>query len=151
MINKWSTKKLWCVGCDADVDARLTDGREAYAHREDLHTLPFWVCDECKNFVGCHHKTNNRTRPLGCIPTPELKKARMKIHAVLDPVWQSAERKGATRQRLYAEIGEKIGKEYHTAKIRSIPEADEILQIVQSIVEGMKSEQATANIGAGRI
>ena len=80
---------LYCCGCSTDVNARLTDGREIYPHRPDLYSLPFWRCDNCKNYVGCHHKSKNRTHPLGCIPTPEIKEARKKIHAIIDPMWKS--------------------------------------------------------------
>ncbi|NTG07102.1 hypothetical protein [Rhizobium rhizogenes] len=58
-------RTLFCCGCQAEVSARLTDGKEIYPHRRDLHDLPFWKCDACKNFVGCHHKTANHTKPLG--------------------------------------------------------------------------------------
>lgn len=65
---------IFCCGCGVDVQARLTDVAEIYPHRDDLHSLPFWRCDACGNSVGCHHKTQNPTRPLGCIPTNEIKK-----------------------------------------------------------------------------
>lgn len=67
---------LYCCGCKTKVSARLTDGAEVYPHRPDLHDLPFWRCDACGNFVGCHHRTKKRTGPLGCIPTPEVRWAR---------------------------------------------------------------------------
>jgi hypothetical protein len=72
---------IYCCKCGGYVNARLTDGKETYPHRPDLYGLPFWRCDTCKNFVGCHHKTKERTRPLGCIPTKAIKDARKKIHA----------------------------------------------------------------------
>jgi hypothetical protein len=102
------------------VDARLTDGREIYPHRADLRGLPFWRCDACKNFVGCHHKTKNRTEPLGCIPTAELKEARKKLHALIDPIWQSGK---MGRRELYAAMSRDLGWEYHTAKTRTMDEA----------------------------
>ena len=55
---------LYCCGCDTGTEARLTNGAEIYPHRPDLHELPFWKCDKCGNFVGCHHKTKDRTRPM---------------------------------------------------------------------------------------
>lgn len=121
------TIKLYCCGCGRDVLPRLTDGKEIYPHRPDLSALPFWKCDACGNFVGCHHKTGNRTRPLGCIPTPELKKARQRIHELLDPIWQ-----GGTmdRKKLYEAISHRIGWKYHTAGIRTVEEADRIYGIV---------------------
>ena len=119
-----------CCGCDIKVEARLTDGAEIYPHREDLHDLPFWKCDECGNYVGCHHKTKNRTQPLGCIPTPEIKKARQYIHKLLDPVWQSGKIK---RREIYALISEKLGWKYHTANIRSVEEAREVYKLVRKL------------------
>lgn len=112
---------IWCCGCSADVQARLTDGRETYPHRRDLSNLPFWKCDSCGNFVGCHHKTQNRTNPLGCIPTPEIKNARQHIHRLIDPLWK---RGLINRRDLYAKIAEVLGvDEYHTAELRSVEEA----------------------------
>ena len=80
--------KIFCVSCDRDVEARLTDGKEVYPHRPELGPLPFWICNACKNSVGCHHKTKDRTRPLGVIAPVELKRARQHIHKILDPIWQ---------------------------------------------------------------
>ena len=88
------------------------------------------VCDACGNFVGCHHKTRDRTRPLGCIPTKEIKSARQHIHRILDPLWQN---KRFDRRELYQMISDRIGWEYHTAKIRSVEEAREIYRIVKEI------------------
>ena len=121
---------LHCCGCDKDVSARLTDGSEIYPHRPDLYPLPFWKCDLCGNYVGCHHKTKNRTAPLGCIPTPELKRARNFIHALLDPIWQSGKQ---GRSQLYAEISKRVGWKYHTAKIRNIEEARKVYKIVREL------------------
>lgn len=113
-------KTLYCCGCEKDVEPRLTSGKEIYPHRSDLHLLPFWRCDACGNFVGCHHKTKNRTAPLGCIPTPELKDARKKLHALIDPIWKSGR---MSRRELYAAISKEVGWDYHTAKTRTIEEA----------------------------
>ena len=120
--------EIYCCGCSEKVDARLIDGAEAYPHRPDLKALPFWLCDACGNFVGCHRKTKNRTHPLGCIPTPEIKNARQHIHRILDPLWKSGKWK---RGALYADISEKLGWNYHTANIRTIEEARQVYRVVQ--------------------
>lgn len=122
--------ELYCVGCSTKVLARLTDGKEIYPHRKDLYSLPFWKCDTCGNYVGCHHKTKNRTQPLGCIPTKELMNARKHIHAILDPIWQSGK---ITRNKLYKRISDVVGWKYHTANIRSVEEAREIYKIIKRI------------------
>lgn len=111
---------IYCCACAKDVDARLTNGGEIYPHRPDLKSLPFWKCDTCKNFVGCHHKTKNRTAPLGCIPTAEIKDARKHIHALIDPIYQSGL---MTRKKLYELLSDAVGWKYHTAKIRTIEDA----------------------------
>lgn len=115
-----TVRRIHCCGCGGEVGARLTDGGEIYPHRADLRSLPFWRCDACGNFVGCHHKTKNRTEPLGCIPTAELKEARKKLHALIDPIWQSGK---MGRRELYAAMSRDLGWEYHTAKTRTMDEA----------------------------
>lgn len=126
-----TTRKIFCCGCQTDVEARLTDGSETYPHRRDLYSLPFWKCESCGNFVGCHHKTKNRTRPLGVIPTQELKAERQKIHKVIDPLWQSGR---VGRGQLYGMIAHLIGvEEYHTADIRTVEQAREVQRVAQEL------------------
>lgn len=129
-------RSIYCCGCGDDVDARLTNGAEIYPRRADLRALPFWKCDACGNFVGCHHKTNNRTNPLGCIPTPELRNARKHIHALIDPLWQSG---AVSRKSLYAALSRELGKQYHTAETRTIEEARIVYKAAQRV-----AQQATA-------
>ena len=121
---------IYCCGCGKKVEARLTTGREIYPHRPDLSALPFWKCDTCGNYVGCHHKTKDRTRPLGCIPTQEIKDARQYIHVLLDNIWRS---KKMRRKEVYAILSEKTGRNYHTANIRSVEEAREVYKILKQI------------------
>lgn len=122
---------IYCCGCSTEVNARLTNGKEVYPRRRDLWDLPFWRCDACGNHVGCHHKTKARTRPLGCIPTPEIKNARQHIHRILDPLWRS---RRFTRRDLYRRLGEATGKaEYHTAEIRTLEEARLVYRTIQQL------------------
>lgn len=134
-----TTRKIFCCGCQASVDARLTYGAEVYPHRKDLATLPFWKCDNCGNWVGCHHKTKNPTNPLGVIPTLEIKKARQHIHRILDPIWKSG---GMKRREVYREIERRLGmkKDYHTANIRSIDHARKVYRVVQAIAAEQSGE-----------
>ncbi|AUG88373.1 hypothetical protein PQC39_gp009 [Vibrio phage Vp_R1] len=120
---------IFCCECGTEVVARLTNGKEVYPHREDLFNLPFWKCD-CGNFVGCHYKTDNPTKPLGCIPNPEIKKARGHIHALLDPIWESGK---ITRTGLYKRLSDKLGYKYHTAEIKCIVEARRVYSEIRKI------------------
>ena len=124
---------IFCCQCQAKVEARLTDGAEIYPHREDLRFLPFWRCDACKNYVGCHHKTGNPTNPLGHIPNKEIRNARQHIHKILDPLWKGGR---YNRRQLYDIISDRMGFDYHTAKIRNIEEARKVYRIVQELAAG---------------
>lgn len=119
--------KIYCIECKQNVDARLTNGEEIYPHREDLYQLPFWKCDVCENFVGCHHKSDNRTKPLGNIPNKVVKQIRMKIHAKLDPLWKEGK---IDRKHLYARLSKEIGYTYHTGEIRSVEDGLKILKLL---------------------
>lgn len=119
---------IYCCGCGGKVEARLTNGGEVYPYRPDLAGLPFWRCDGCGNWVGCHHKTSNPTRPLGNIPTRELKNARQHIHRILDPLWQSGRFR---RTELYAKLTEHMGFEYHTARLRTLDEARKAYRFIK--------------------
>ena len=123
--------KLWCCQCQAEIEARLTTGAEIYPHRPDLATLPRWVCDGCKNHVGTYHKTSMPTKPLGNIPSQEIKKARILIHALIDPAWKSGKVK---RRAIYAHLSDKLGRDYHTAELRTIEEARTIYAAAREFV-----------------
>lgn len=126
-----SFKKIYCCGCEHEVDARLTNGAEVYSHRSDLKEIPFWKCDGCGNFVGCHHKTKTPTKPLAVIPTPELKNARQEIHKILDPIWQNGH---MPRGKIYHELNAALGiANYHTAEIRTLDEARKVYRAILEI------------------
>jgi len=128
-------KYIFCSECQKEVNARLTNGEEIYPHRKDLYDLPFWKCDQCGNYVGCHHKTNNPTNPLGIIPSKELKNARQYIHRILDPLWETGKIK---RGVLYAKLTEQLGWKYHTANIRSVEEARKVYKLILEIKDTLQ-------------
>lgn len=133
--------EIFCVGCGKEVDARLTSGAEIYPHRPDLAEIPMWKCDTCKNYVGCHWKSNDprtHTKPLGCIPTKEIMEARKKIHALLDPLWKTNKIK---RGKAYAYIGKRLGKTYHNGELSNMEDARNVYQIVVQLHNELISGQ----------
>lgn len=123
-------RQIFCVECNKEQTCKMIKGDRAYPHRRDLHHKNFWECPSCLNFVGTHHKGES-TKPLGCIPNKEMKKIRMQIHAILDPIWQNRE---MSRAEVYKKVSEKIGYEYHTAEIRTIDEAKKIYSAVKELL-----------------
>ena len=113
-----SSAMIFCCECQKDVVARMTTGLEVYPHHEHLHYMTFWVCDDCHNYVGCHAKTDDPTKPLGCIPTKDMRRARSKLHALIDPVWQRGK---LTRGRVYKIMAKEMGvRRFHVAETRSL-------------------------------
>lgn len=110
---------IYCCGCETEVEARRTTGKEIYPHRKDLHSKNFWKCDACKNYVGCHNRGHGKS-PVGCIPTKELMNARRHIHSLLDPLWK---KRKIQRTEVYDMMSKRLGYEYHTGEIQSITEA----------------------------
>lgn len=125
--------RIFCCACLIEVEARLTNGAEIYPHRstEPLADLPFWICDTCGNYVGCHHKTEDRTRPLGCIADAPMRNARKHIHALIDPAWQSGRVK---RGKLYEYISAKVGWKFHTADLRTIEDARTVYKAARDYI-----------------
>lgn len=133
--------QLYCTGCETDVEARLTDGAERYPHRPDLYDLPFWKCDACGAYVGCHHKTSDRTKPMGCLATPAILDARKKIHAILDPLWKSGKIK---RGQAYAYVTNRLGYTYHNGELRTLEDARKVYRIVGQLHNDL-TDQAPTN------
>jgi hypothetical protein len=130
------TRVIFCVQCNKEVEARLTDGREIYPHRLDLDHLPFWKCDACGNYVGCHPANNSHVRrydPLGNIPPAHIRQIRRKVHAVLDPMWKSVDRRAGMfgRSKLYAKLSDDLGYSFHTGSITTMEEAEKVLALLE--------------------
>ena len=122
---------IWCCGCNAEIEPREATGAEIYPRRPDLKDKRFWRCDTCGNYVGCH----GSGRALGTIPTPELRNARAKIHALLDPIWK---RRLIARGDLYKRISERIGRQYHTGEIATIEDARAVYRIGLEIARSLR-------------
>lgn len=121
---------IYCTGCNKDVEARLVTAKEIYGR-----TYPgkFWLC-YCGAYVGTHHKSNNPTKPLGVLATEELRKAKIHIHALIDPPWRS---KKVSRGYIYKKLSRSLGYEYHTGEIRSIAEARRVYREARNIISSL--------------
>ena len=117
-------RSIFCHICNLKTKSKLTSGKQIYPHRKDLATKPIWQCTICKSYVGCHPDTIN---PLGSIVGSKVKQMRIQVHAMLDPIWQSGT---ISRAKLYKELSNELGWKYHTASIRSVAEARNILTLL---------------------
>ena len=125
---------IYCCGCHKNTKALLKTGKDIYPHREGLYSLKFYQCKHCLNYIGTHKGHKVIPRPLGIIPTPKLRKARMHIHCLLDPIWLDAKDKKRARGKVYKFLTESLGYEYHTANLQTIEEAREVYKLVRSYI-----------------
>lgn len=132
--------QIYCNGCNTDVEARLTDGAEVYPHRTDLAQLPFWICDTCKNYVGCHHKTDSPTKPKGSIPTKEVRQWRLVLHRKVDRMWMRASNKRKQRQRVYAYMSDVLGYTYHAGDVRTKEQYEAANNAANRVSKRLKKE-----------
>jgi hypothetical protein len=121
---------LYCCGCQKVVEPKLTTGCGIYHKNSPYKYNYFWKCEDCGNHVGCHSKTvNYKTKPLGDIPTPELRRLRQQIHDTLDPIWKKGK---LDRKLVYRLLSYHLGVyEYHTAKINSEEDAKKCLNFLE--------------------
>lgn len=119
--------KIKCLQCNKEVEATLVTGDIVYPHRKDLKNKNFYKCPLCGSYVGCHQGTK---KPLGCIPSTALRRARMKVHDKLDRFWKSGKYK---RSFVYKFISEKVGYTYHTGNTKTIEECNKVLTILTQL------------------
>ena len=129
-------RDIHCVACGGEVQARYTSGEEIYPRRADLWSLSFWKCDGCNNFVGTHRKQKGIRKPLGSIPTPELRATRRRVHSYLDPMWMDGRIK---RKDLYNWLSDQLGYDYHTATLNSEEEADKVTRLAIRLSKNLKN------------
>ena len=124
--------RIYCAVCRSDQECSEATGKEIYPHRPDLARLEFYQCNGCGNYVGCHKDTG---KPLGIIVSGEVKKARIHIHELMDPVWKSGRIK---RSELYRRVTDALGYRFHTAEIKTLNEARHIYRAIRTIIAGIK-------------
>lgn len=123
--------KIFCVECNKDIKAKIVSGNIVYPRSPKLAHDKFWMCNSCKNFVGCHKNANkNKMKPLGVIANKELKQARIKIHQIIDPIWKEEKMK---RGEIYALLSKELGYTYHTGELKSLEEARRVWTIVAEL------------------
>lgn len=121
--------KIYCCKCEKERECECVGGNVIYPHRPDLANKWFYRCPECKQYIGCHPGTKN---PLGVIPTQEMKKARMIIHDLIDPLWK----KGIiSRGKLYRLMSKELHiKHYHTGWTRSLQQCRDVYRAATKII-----------------
>lgn len=90
-----------------------------------------WLCDRfpaCRGSVGTHPDG----RPLGIIPDEETKKLRIKLHAMIDLLWQNRTDRSRSRNRgsVYGWLKRIAGREIHMGETTK-QDCLELLRLIQ--------------------
>lgn len=115
--------KVICPYCNKE--ATYAPNEEWYGKRYGKSYMAYF-CRPCDAYVGTH---NNTTQPLGTMANKELRNARMKAHAVIDPLWRSGKMK---RGQLYAKLNRHFGKHVHIGE-SDLKLCDEIIQFAATL------------------
>lgn len=112
--------KTYCCKCGKNVDATLTTADKIYPTWgfDRLKTIPFLQCPHCREYA---------VKTLGekpTIPDEYIRKKRIEIHQILDPLWI---KQGYPRGKIYSLMSKKIGHPFHSGEIKTHEEADECL------------------------
>ena len=114
-----------CQHCGRD--AEWVENKEVYG-RNYGNSYMIWLCRPCDAFVGCHQNTK---QPKGrFLAKADLREARKKAHAVIDPLWQSGKYK---RKTVYIRLNEAFGKVVDVAATETPEECEEIIKTAQLI------------------
>lgn len=102
----WLARPPLCPYCKSP--ARLVTGDVVYSDVvfSSVVDALFWQCAPCDAHVGTH-RNSRRCTPLGTLANKELRRWRMKVHALLDPLWKSGK---MTRPDAYAWLAQRMGK-----------------------------------------
>lgn len=125
-------KEIYCCSCEKDVLAKQITGDVAYPNSLKLYTKKFWQCSACLCFVGCHPSG----KPLGVIPTKQMRKLRSEIHGWIDDLWK---KQICSRGKIYSKMSELMGvEEFHTAKLKTIAEHYQALECAKKLDKQIK-------------
>lgn len=106
----FSVSKVQPICPYCNEDAKMVSGLEIYKEKSTCSNLNFWVCWCCDAYVGCHTRNQEfgleGTEPLGSLANKQLRRARMKVHIMFDPLWEVA---GWGRTNSYRWLAKRLG------------------------------------------
>lgn len=123
-------RRVYCLTCEKTVKALLVTGKDVEPDKKAMSNNYFYQCGTCKCYVGCHKNANNKTEPLGAIPSELVRQARWRVYNGFCIVAKNLDCKTSV---VYKKVAENMGKRITIANIRSIEEALEVLMALDLI------------------
>lgn len=91
--------KVECPYCKGQ--AKLVDSKIIYGKSYGL----IWLCAPCNAYCGVHKNSHDHA-PLGTPANAELRKLRLKVHELFDPLWKTGRH---TRNAAYGILSTFVG------------------------------------------
>lgn len=104
----------------------------------------FWQCQPCDAYVGTHPGTD---APLGTLANRGLRRLRVQVHALLDPLWRGSPDK-RMRTVAYAFLARRLGITERNCHVGLFDEA--LCERALSALRGVTVESLSAPIDSGR-
>lgn len=127
-------RTIFCCGCQREVMAVLKTGKDLHPGRQDLAKLPFWQCPTCGNWVGCYRQ--DPKTPHGVIPTPEVRRWRLLLSTLLNPLWQSGK---ISHQDLVQRMNKALGQTFYLSETRTREDCRRAYRIGLAIKKDLES------------
>lgn len=136
-VRRW----VKCLCCDDHVRAKLVLGSVAAPHIPRLADKLYFLCRECRNFVGCWHNKDDMYIPIGTIPTKEVQAEREIIYQKIQSLVDAGHYKRTT---LYTLLSKKCGwrDKFGVAKINSVMQAKNIIKILDKISDEISEKSS---------
>jgi len=112
-----------CTICKSP--AKWVENKEIYGKNYGASYM-IWLCTGCGAYVGCH---NNTQTPKGTFADKPTRQARMKAHAVVDPLWKEGHYKRGT---VYKRLSEAFGHPVHIGEA-SPQECEDIIKTAKLV------------------
>lgn len=121
---------MTCPYCGKE--APWVPNEEVYGRRFGKSYMCYY-CKPCNAYVGCHQNTR---QPLGTMANAQLRKARMKAHAAVDPLWKLGP---FSRGKVYAILSDMFGRSIHIGEA-DLELCNEIIQSAEKLNHLSKSQ-----------
>lgn len=131
--------EVFCPYCKGRA-VRVT-GKEVYPHRPDLFQKIYYLCRQCRAYVGCHPNTDT---PLGNLASPELRRVRVEAHDVFDIIWKSGVKR---RQEAYDWLSDQLGIPRGRCHIGQfdISKCRKVIEVCTAYLRGGREDESQGN------
>lgn len=129
-----SATRTTTIPCECGSNAELVNGEKVYPHRNDLWMRLYYLCPQCKRYVGTHQDGS----PLGTPADKETRTARLEVHAMFDPLWKSKSKIFNSRRAAYNWLANKMNrKEVHIGQMNK-EQAKSTCNIIKNHFKGKR-------------